>query len=357
MIDPTEKIRYVELVEYDASWADVFSEAKNTIHSILGNNCLEIHHIGSTAIPGMCAKPIIDMLPVVRDIGVVDSLNHQFEALGYVCQGEYGIPGRRFYWKSVNKRTHHIHLFEQGSPEILRHVAFKDFMIANPTYALAYALIKKNLATVFFDDIENYVDGKASFVQRVDYKTHTARAQQLAAHDDIEIHDYNPAWQKLAEAEINTIKEIANLPYVSIEHIGSTAVPHLSSKPIIDIFIVLSSLENAENWVTLLETMGYVFWDENPDKAHLRFFKGMPPYGMRRTHHIHIIETSNNTLENRIVFRDLLRRDEKTKNEYEKLKLALADSYSHDREEYTDRKTEFIKNALVASGYKKEILR
>ncbi len=353
MIDPSEKIRFVELTEHDSSWTDLFAVAKNEIKSILGDNCVEIHHIGSTAIPGICAKPIIDILPVVKDINKVDLLNNKFEALGYICQGEYGIPGRRFYWKSKEKRTHHIHLFEQGSPEILRHVAFKDFMIANKNYATAYSLIKKNIAKVFFEDIENYIDGKASFVQMIDYRTGFARQNQLEAHDDILIHNYNPAWEKLAEAEINTIKEMVDFQFVSIEHIGSTAVPNLSSKPIIDIFIVLKSIKDADHWIKPLEAMGYVFWDENPDKSHLRFFKGMPPFGAKRTHHIHIVDELNNTFEHRILFRNILRRDEKIRNEYEKLKLQLANSHSHDREEYTDRKSEFIKDVLLANGYKK----
>lgn len=333
-------------MEYNPSWANIFSDEANKIKSILGNNCLEIHHIGSTAIPNICAKPIIDILPVVKDINTVDSLNHHFEALGYISQGEYGIPGRRFYWKSKEKRTHHIHLFQQGSPEILRHVAFKNFMLTHKDYALAYSLIKKNLAQVFFTDIENYVDGKASFVQCIDYKTGTARQQQLTSKDDIVISPYNPAWEKLAEAEINTIKEVVNLPFVAIEHIGSTAVINLSSKPIIDIFIVLKSIKDADQWIKPLESMGYIFWGENPDKTHLRFFKGMPPFGNKRTHHIHVIDASNKTFEERILFRDILRRDEKIKMAYEQLKFQLASEFSDDREEYTNRKSEFIKNVL-----------
>jgi GrpB-like predicted nucleotidyltransferase (UPF0157 family) len=358
MIDPNEKISLVELVPYNPDWSKLFSDALSEIKSILGGNCVEIHHIGSTAIPGICAKPIIDILIVVKDINQIDSFNDKFEALGYVCQGEYGIPGRRFYWKSKEKRTHNIHLFQQGSSEILRHVAFKDFMIEHSDYAHAYSLIKKNLAEVFFNDIENYVDGKASFVQCIDHKTGTARKNQLEAHDDILIHPYNPAWEKLAAAEIKTIKEVANqLPYTSIEHIGSTAVPTLSSKPIIDIFIVLKSISQADQWIKPLETMGYVFWDENPDKSHLRFFKGMPPFGTKRTHHIHIVDESNNAIEHHILFRDILRRDEKIRGAYEALKLKLSQSFQSDREAYTDKKSDFIEGVLRPYGYKKSIKR
>ncbi|HRD71391.1 MAG TPA: GrpB family protein, partial [Legionella sp.] len=152
--------------------------------------------------------------------------------------GEYGIPGRRFYWKSKDKRTHNIHLFEQGSAEISRHLSFRDFMRNHEDYAKAYSVLKCCLAEVFPNDIVNYVNGKSSFVQSIDYQTGTARDKQINAQDNIIIQPYNPAWPKLAEAEIKAIKTIVNqASFISIDHIGSTAVPQLSSKPIIDIFI------------------------------------------------------------------------------------------------------------------------
>lgn len=358
MIDPKEKIKIIELTEYNPEWPAMFTNAATEIKSILQKNCIEVHHIGSTAIPNIHAKPIVDVLTIVKDIKLVDSLNHQFEALGYVCMGEYGIPGRRYYWKSKIKRTHNIHLFEQGSPEILRYILFKEFMLAHDGYAQAYSCIKRCLADVFSHDIENYVYGKSSFIQMIDYKTGTAKESQLTAKDNIVIEPYNPAWPKFAEAEINTIKIVTKqLPHVAIEHLGSTAVPELSSKPIIDIFITLRSIKEADQWIKSLENLGYVFWDENPDKAHLRFFKGMPPFGMKRTHHVHIVEATNDTIEHRILFRDILRRDQKIRLEYELLKLQLSKSHQMDREAYTDMKGDFIEKVLRAHGYLKPISR
>lgn len=358
IIDPNEKLRTVDLVAYDPNWPQLFLSESKKIKLILGDNCVDIYHIGSTAIPNIYAKPVIDMMPVVKDIAQVDTLNAQFEALGYICMGEYGIPGRRFYWKSKEKRTHHIHLFEQGSTEITRHVAFKNFMLKNAAYAKAYSLLKRNLATVFYHDIVNYVDGKASFIQMIDYKTGCAHASQLHAKDNINIEPYNPSWEKLAEAEIKTIQAVTQkLPIVAIEHIGSTAVSELSSKPIIDIIIVLKSMDDANNWIKPLEALGYDFWSDNPDKTHFRFFKGMPPFGKRRTHHIHIVDKNNNTFEQRILFRNILRNDRKIRQQYELLKLTFAKKYSTDREAYTDSKSNFIAKVLEKYGYKKIVLR
>ncbi|WP_050763939.1 GrpB family protein [Rickettsiella grylli] len=134
MIDLKEKIKLVELTEYNPEWPKIFADAANEIKSILKENCVQIHYIGSTAIPNIYAKPIIDISPVVKDISLVDPLNHEFEKRGYVCMGEYGISDRRFYSKSKTKRTHHIHLFEQGSPEIKRHLLFRGFMVAHEEY-------------------------------------------------------------------------------------------------------------------------------------------------------------------------------------------------------------------------------
>ena len=357
MIDPEEKIRCVELVPFNPEWITQFEDAASEIKAILGENCIAVHHIGSTAIPDIYAKPIVDILPVVKDLNSVDALNQQFEALGYVCMGEYGIPGRRFYWRSKQKRTHNIHLFAEGNPEIARHIAFRDFMRMHPDSARAYSVLKLALAQVFSDDIENYVNGKSSFVQSIDYQTGMARNNQLQAEDSIIIQSYNCAWPKLAEAEISVIKALSDSPYVAIEHIGSTAVPLLASKPIIDIFITVASISEAHLWIAPLESLGYLYWSDNPDKSHLRFFKGMPPHGEKRTHHVHIVEASNNTIEHRILFRDILRSDAKIRQDYEALKLKLSREQTQDRELYTDNKLSFIESTLRKHGYLKPISR
>lgn len=166
---------------------------------------MDIHHIGSTAIPNIYAKPIVDILPVVKDIKLVDSLNSKFEVLGYICMGEYGIPGRRFYWKSKDNRTHNIHLFEQGSAEISRHLSFRDFMRNHEDYAKAYSVLKCCMAEVFPHDIENYVNGKSSFVQSIDYQTGTARDKQLNAQDNNLII---PLGQSLQKQRLRRLKRL-----------------------------------------------------------------------------------------------------------------------------------------------------
>ncbi len=342
----SKKQREVELSPYNEQWPEQFQEEAKHIQAILGNKSESIHFIGSTAIPSMWAKPIIDILAVVRDLSDVDKFNAVFEKAGYHCMGEYGISGRRFYFKGTPKQHRvHIHLFALGHPDIERHLNFRDYLLQHPEVALGYANIKRALSKQFYRNVLRYVQAKDSFIRYIDYKTGHAKSDQLIAQDDIILEDYDPAWPKLAAAEIEAITHTTNLPYVRIEHCGSTAVKQLKAKPIIDIFIALESIETTGAWIKPLEALGYVYWEDNPDKLHHRFFKGMPPYGLQRTHHVHIMPRGQD-FSDRVLFRDILRRDKKLREEYEQLKCTLQNQYSQDRERYTQAKAQFIRDCL-----------
>jgi GrpB-like predicted nucleotidyltransferase (UPF0157 family)/predicted acetyltransferase len=340
-----EKIRHVELHPYDKNWVKLFEHEKEVIQNILGSNCTHIHHIGSTSIPRIYAKSIIDMMPVVKNLSLVDLHDCEFKELGYQCMGEYGISGRRFYWKSKQNRTHHIHLFEEGNPEIGRHLAFRNYLRDNQDVAQAYSQIKRDLADQFTNDIVSYVEGKSSFIKYIDYLTGHPQKDQLSAEDNIILKPYDSRWKKLAIAEISSIKHLVKLPFLDIQHLGSTAIEGMLAKPIIDIFIALNAIEEADLWIKPLENMGYIFWYENPDKQHLRFFKGMPPYGTCRTHHVHIMEKGKD-FDNRIKFRDMLNKSPDDRESYVKLKQELSEKYSKDREVYTEKKFKFVRQIL-----------
>ncbi len=102
----------IEVVPYNANWPVMFEQESTLIQHALGTNCLIIHHIGSTSVPGLPAKPIIDILPVVKNILGVDKTTTAMEGLGYQAKGEYGIVFRRFFQKGNNIRTHHVHVYE-----------------------------------------------------------------------------------------------------------------------------------------------------------------------------------------------------------------------------------------------------
>ena len=161
--------QHVVVREYSPVWREKYEEEAEKIREILGDNCLEIHHIGSTAVEGLKAKPIIDILPVVRDLGAVDARAGDFEELGYEYLGEFGIPGRRYLRKGGDERTHQIHIFSAESQgEIRRHLAVRDYLRTHGEEAEAYGRLKERLAEEYPYDIEGYCDGKDEFVKELE---------------------------------------------------------------------------------------------------------------------------------------------------------------------------------------------
>ncbi|BAY93243.1 MULTISPECIES: GrpB family protein [unclassified Tolypothrix] len=162
----------VEVVPHDATWSVKFEEEAKRIALALGDNVVAIHHIGSTSIPNIYAKPIIDLLVQVKDLAKLDQQCSAMIALGYEAMGEFGLPGRRFFRKDneAGTRTHHVHIFVFDIFEVQRHLAFRDYMIAHPDDALKYSDLKRQLAKQFPQDIQGYVNGKDGFVKEMERK-------------------------------------------------------------------------------------------------------------------------------------------------------------------------------------------
>ena len=167
---PFDTMRKIEVVEYNPSWPELFEVESKWIKQALGGNCVEIYHIGSTSVPGLSAKPIIDMLPVVRDIREVDKATEAMESLGYEAKGEYGIAFRRYFQKGKNIRTHNVHVYQEGDSEISRYLKFRDWMRSHTSDAENYGKLKLELAKKFPHDILQYCNGKDAFVASIDAK-------------------------------------------------------------------------------------------------------------------------------------------------------------------------------------------
>lgn len=160
----------VEVVPHDPRWRDAFEAEAKHLADALGDNVAAVHHIGSTAIPNIYAKPVVDLLVEVRDIADVDGRSAAMESLGYEVLGEYGIHGRRYFRKDNREgiRTHQVHAFEAGSAEAGRHLAFRDYMIAHPAEAQSYSRLKRKLAEEHPQSIDGYMDGKDDFIKEMD---------------------------------------------------------------------------------------------------------------------------------------------------------------------------------------------
>ncbi|MEM0987160.1 MAG: GrpB family protein [Pseudomonadota bacterium] len=168
------------------------------------------------------------------------------------------------------------------------------------------------------------------------------------ALDGIEIADYDPDWPRLFQAESEALAPVLNaLPLVGLEHIGSTAVPGLAAKPIIDILAIVEDLEYARtNLPEPMAGIDYVFWADNPTQDRLFFVKGMPPHGERRTHHVHVCQPGP-LVDRHILFRDYLRAHPTEAAAYAVLKRRLAAEHTADREGYTAAKNAFVERVVA----------
>ncbi|MBM7553576.1 GrpB family protein [Thalassobacillus pellis] len=161
-------MRKVEVTSYNPEWKRKFEKEAKLLRDIFGVLVADIHHIGSTSVECMKAKPIIDIMPVVYDIKKVDEKNDDMRKIGYQPKGEYGIPGRRYFRKGGDLRTHHVHIFEFGDNNIERHLAFRDYLRTYTQARVDYGNLKTKLAERFPNDMDSYIEGKEKFVVKLE---------------------------------------------------------------------------------------------------------------------------------------------------------------------------------------------
>ena len=166
--------RRIDVVDYDPQWIDAFEMESAMLAQIFGQRLADIQHIGSTAVPGLAAKPIIDILIILDHTDDIDSFNPFMEALGYRVRGECldatipGTPGRFYFTKETNGvRSHHVHIYAKGHADILDKLAFRDYLCAHKGAALAYADLKRRLAVDHRFDNIGYMRCKDAFVKSV----------------------------------------------------------------------------------------------------------------------------------------------------------------------------------------------
>lgn len=161
-------MRIIEVVDYDPTWPALFDAECVLLRRTLGDVAISIHHIGSTAVPDLAAKPIIDILMEVANLDALDAVNERMVGIGYVPRGELGIPGRRYFPKGGDRRTHHLHAFASGDIGLFRHLAFRDYLRAHPEVAQDYGRLKKSIARSCGNDASRYCDGKDAFVKQLE---------------------------------------------------------------------------------------------------------------------------------------------------------------------------------------------
>jgi GrpB-like predicted nucleotidyltransferase (UPF0157 family) len=161
----------VILAPYNPKWPEMAASHAECLR-VLGACLVTVHHIGSTSVPGLAAKPIIDLMPLVTDMADLDRDRGHVEALGYNWHGELDVPGRRYCTLSdeTGIRIAQLHFFNADSPQVERHIAFRDYLRSHPQVASAYETEKRRARDLHPNDSHAYTDEKAAWIREAEAK-------------------------------------------------------------------------------------------------------------------------------------------------------------------------------------------
>jgi GrpB-like predicted nucleotidyltransferase (UPF0157 family)/GNAT superfamily N-acetyltransferase len=260
--------RQIELKPHNREWSRQFEAEAGRLTAVFQPTLVAIHHIGSTAVPGIKAKPIIDILVVVRDITQVDDYNAAMIGLGYIAKGENGINGRRYFRKGRDaNHTHHIHAFQEGHPEITRHLNFRDYLIAHPDVAQAYSRLKEDLARKYISNPPLYSDSKTDFIGNVDEKAAVWRSHQNIETERLILHPLTLTQLQASLADREQLAQGLGV-FLAADLFGGPALRAIQKK-----LEIMADLAEADHpWVT--------YWliipKEIPVGIGLAGFKGYP---------------------------------------------------------------------------------
>lgn len=153
---------------YNPEWPRHFETIAARIMEACGDLIVRIEHVGSTSVPGLAAKSVIDLDVVIADLSVFPAVKHHLETLDYIHHGDQGIPGREAFKHPPGLSiTHHLYVCAEGSVELIRHCAFRDALRSDPSLVKAYGDLKQSLAERFRDDRDAYTEAKTDFIEAV----------------------------------------------------------------------------------------------------------------------------------------------------------------------------------------------
>jgi len=153
--------------DYDAGWPQHFETLRTRISAVLGPLAAAIEHVGSTAVPGLAAKPIIDVDVLLQSHTDLQLARERLSAIGYAHQGDLGVPGREAFRAPAADVWHHLYVCLPNRPAYFEHLFFRDHLRSHPEDAHAYELLKRSLASRYGNDRDGYTRAKTGFIEEI----------------------------------------------------------------------------------------------------------------------------------------------------------------------------------------------
>ena len=341
------------IADYDESWPVRFEAERALIFRTCGRDRFaSIEHVGSTAVPGLGAKPIIDIMPGLRSLDDAAPLIAPLATIGYEYDPEFEdeLPERRYFRKDVDgERAFHMHMVATTSEFWERHLLFRNYLRMFPDVAAEYERLKHEIAARYNANLRpdsnanaGYTDYKTEFITRIEAQART----RIAASTPIVIVDYDPDWPRRFERERAAILRVAGDVAVDVQHVGSTSVPGLAAKPCVDMALGVRGIEEGRRATDALAGIGYAMRADEDQVADWKVFYKREPASSgvgADTYHLHMVPHGGARWRAYLAFRDHLRAHPDAAREYERLKRENARTYGGDRLGYNEAKSEFIR--------------
>ena len=161
--------RHVVVVPYDEAWKKDFEDIRAELSEVLDGIVMSIEHVGSTSVPGLYAKPIIDIDVVIESMDDFEGVKNQLAKIGYSHEGDKGIPGREAfdYEGKEHLRNHHLYVCSKDASELKRHMSFRDYLRTHPDAVEEYSRVKLEGAKLYPYDIDSYIEHKSPFIEKI----------------------------------------------------------------------------------------------------------------------------------------------------------------------------------------------
>lgn len=344
------------LVEpYNPDWPRRFERLRLFYAGILGNLAVDIHHVGSTAVPGATAKPIVDIDIAIRP-STFDDVRHRLvlEA-GLEHEGDLGIPGRDAFQPAApslqDLPDHHPYVCPVSGHELGRHLLFRDFLRRRPDLVRQLNGLKVSLCERHGGDRQAYMSGKAPFCAEIrrlallDLSPTYCPPTLGLRRGTVSLVPNDREWGRVYEAESQMLRYHVGHLVDDIQHVGSTSVPGLRAKPILDIAIAVPARDRLPELRERMVAVGYIDrGDGGENGGWLLVREGDPDV---RYVHAHVVASDDPQWRfHYIGFRDRLRSDSAARMAYERLKEQNARAYRGDRKAYTAAKVDFVRGVI-----------